>query len=325
MNKKILLIFFLLTIPLVFADIAPIIPVIDTREGFTLDIFYNYEPQNVSMILLHCGTQIKYDEIVDALYDSYIDSKRAEFKWYDMCDEIASEYGFSKEDCTRGIQFSLIERKQNFAPISELSEKIKDEEKGCYWIPSLISDECIDGKCKPFFKIMYLRGSEYKIGVHFEDINKTFYTEPIEINFYDTKYILNFNSDGSYTIQEENMNIINKNNLMIALLMTIILELIIAFIFLKKRKISMKVLFSVILASLITLPILWNLIPQRSSILFFFFILILLEKIIILFEGILIFFLNKKRITIKDSLYLSTLMNIVSFIIGSIIFLALFG
>lgn len=106
-------------------------------------------------------------------------------------------------------------------------------------------------------------------------------------------------------------------NFLIALIITLGLELLTAFIFLIVKKISKKVLISVLLVNMISLPILWsslnlfhisNLVP-----------LIIGEILVVLFEAFLIQRLNKKVISFYQTTILSLTMNILSFTGGIIL------
>lgn len=99
----------------------------------------------------------------------------------------------------------------------------------------------------------------------------------------------------------------------IALTLNLLVELLVAYIYSKAfRKLSGRVYFSIIIANisflfLILAGILFKSLDTP--------ILIGAEIFIILFEGCFIFILNKKEITLKQSLILSLIMNIASLLI----------
>ncbi len=100
-----------------------------------------------------------------------------------------------------------------------------------------------------------------------------------------------------------------------ALLFTlnIILELIISLIFIAVLNKSMKVIAAVIIANLISFPVLWQLLASGAE------FLLLFEALIVLFEGLFIYYFMKKVIPIYQSLTLSLILNICSFIFGMLL------
>ena len=121
---------------------------------------------------------------------------------------------------------------------------------------------------------------------------------------------------------------------------TIILELAVAALFLSKMKIQNKVLIAVLLGNIISLPIVWYVFPlgfdkinswmgysdfwlvfplmkSNASMVF------ISEVFAVIFESGLIFWLNRKLITLKHSFVMSLIMNVVSFFIGGYVFVFL--
>ncbi len=100
-----------------------------------------------------------------------------------------------------------------------------------------------------------------------------------------------------------------------ALLFTlnIILELIISLIFIAVLDKPMKVIAAVSIANLISFPVLWQLLAFGDE------FLLLLEALIVLFEGLFIYYFMKKVIPIHQSLTLSLILNICSFIFGMLL------
>jgi hypothetical protein len=100
-----------------------------------------------------------------------------------------------------------------------------------------------------------------------------------------------------------------------ALLFTlnILLELIISLIFIAVLNKPMKVIAAVIIANLISFPVLWQLLAFDAEFLLIF------EALIVLFEGLFIYYFMKKVIPIYQSLTLSLILNICSFIFGMLL------
>ncbi len=108
------------------------------------------------------------------------------------------------------------------------------------------------------------------------------------------------------------------SNYSIALLATLVLELIVAGIFFFFAKVPMKYLFVIGMLNLITHPLLWLI---TSNITGYGTPLIILEAIVTAFEGYVLYRFLKGRMSLFKSLVLSVLMNVISFIVGGGIYL----
>jgi len=109
-----------------------------------------------------------------------------------------------------------------------------------------------------------------------------------------------------------------------ALIVTLIIELLVAFFYLKSTKLSKTILTSVFVGNLITLPVVWFGVPKlfsslsslSSNFLLYSSLLaqplfLLTEILVIVFEAYFIHYLNK-QIQLKKSFILSVLMNLAS-------------
>ncbi len=105
-----------------------------------------------------------------------------------------------------------------------------------------------------------------------------------------------------------------------ALILTIIFEMLTAFIYLSITKISKKVLVSVFVANVISLPVVWFVFPILQNP---FLILVFSEIFAVVFEAYFIRSLNKKLITLKQSFSLSIIINLGSLFLGGTVFIAL--
>ena len=108
---------------------------------------------------------------------------------------------------------------------------------------------------------------------------------------------------------------------LIALLLTLILELLVAFVLLSVRKEPRNVMIGVLVANIISLPIVWLVFPYLS--LHFLLVILFSEIFAVLFEGYFIYLFTKKTLALVMSMILSLLMNLCSFIIGGFIFIFL--
>lgn len=133
---------------------------------------------------------------------------------------------------------------------------------------------------------------------------------------YDHVYEANLNEEGSITL----IPILPSLKPMVAKVfaLTVLLELITAFIYLSFKRISFKILVSVIIGNLITLPIIWFLIPLFMSVIIFSFLLS--EAVAVFTEAVVIRIMNKKYFTFPQSLQFSLLINVISAVIGGFLF-----
>lgn len=106
-------------------------------------------------------------------------------------------------------------------------------------------------------------------------------------------------------------------NYFIALLTTILLELLIAFIYFWRRKIPFKNLAYIIYVNLLTHPILWLISANFTG---FTMGNLIGEPLVVIIEGLLLYKLINSNLTIRKSIWLSFQMNIVSFVLGGLIY-----
>ncbi len=120
------------------------------------------------------------------------------------------------------------------------------------------------------------------------------------------------------------------HSFILALALTIIIELAVLAVFLRRWNIKikewLKPVATLIIANIISVPLVWlifffliamlvTIFPWLSIILSF----IIAEALAVIFEAYFIFWINKKAIDMKRAFILSIVMNIASFIIGGII------
>lgn len=207
-----------------------------------------------------------------------------------------------------------------------------DPIKDCYWYPSRFAwgGECKNSHCN----FGYWPPEEFKLGVYIPSLNKTFMSgEVSRQNFYST-YEANLLSNGTIEMEETTAFILSDaglpvRNFIIALIITLIIELVCVLIYINLSKINIKrysgnqnrILFTVLLANIISLPIVWFIFPLMIK--NFELIIILSEIFAIIYEGFFIKSLNKTLFTLKNALMLSFAINIISLFVGGYIFVFL--
>jgi len=207
--------------------------------------------------------------------------------------------------------------------IPQLNISEYDSAKNCYWKPAPLTwgGDCRESKCYFF----YMPPSEFKLAVYIPSLNKVFISNEISRKNFNSYYKVILNSDGSAEIYETTAVVVIKENVLYfikALIITLIVELLVSLIYISRTKLPKKILISVLIGSLITLPIVWFIFPiiKITPLV----IILLSEIFAIIFEAYFIYYLNKQVITLKKSFVLSIIMNLASLIIGVFIFLSLY-
>ncbi len=207
--------------------------------------------------------------------------------------------------------------------IPQLNISEFDSANNCYWKPAELAwgGNCQNGNCH----FNYFPTSEFRLAVYLPSQDKVYLSTEVTRENFRSTFEANLLSDGSINLQEttpfvQNNSAKNIRSFFIALILTLILELIVALIYVSSTKIYKKSLISVLIANVISLPIVWFVFPLLKIIP----LAILLGEIFaFVFEGYFIHLLNKDILPLKKSFVLSILMNLASLIIGGFIFLFL--
>lgn len=165
--------------------------------------------------------------------------------------------------------------------------------------------------------------SEFKLAIYIPSFKKVFVSNEVERNHYVSEYRLDISSDGSAIITDTTPLFSTHNviTFLFALVATVPLELLVALIFCSRSKIpKKKLLQSVLLANLISLPVVWFVFPFLQIILV---VIVLSEIFAVVFEAYFIHSLNKSLLSLRKSFTLSIIMNVVSFLLGGFIFVIL--
>jgi hypothetical protein len=209
--------------------------------------------------------------------------------------------------------------------IPQLEINEYDSSKSCYWVPARLAGggQCSNSSCH----FGYMPPSEFKLAVFIPSIDKVFITNEISRTNFNSRYKAELFSDGSAKISETTpvLSSDKVSSFAKAFPITIILELLVSLIFLSVRKLPKKILTYILLANIISLPIVWFLFPLVK--LPILAIIVMSEIFAVLFETYFIYLLNKQIITFKQSLTLNILNNLASLFVGGFIFglLGIFG
>ncbi len=195
--------------------------------------------------------------------------------------------------------------------------------KGCFWKRSSEVILCVKSRCEIYRGVPY--GEEFKFAIHFAD--KTLITESQKAVIGRNEYYI----DISKASAQDNIPVISITkarsepsvgfftSLFFALIVTISLELLVAWIYVQFKNLHRALLRSVVYANLITVPIV-SLSVFAATILPIDALVTLLfaELFAVVFEAFFMRRLNKK-LSLNQAFFLSILMNSISFFLGGIL------
>lgn len=233
--------------------------------------------------------------------------------------------GQNVPDSSFNAKMLTCQKEENQFPARDLIPQLNiseyDSANNCYWQPAELvwGGNCQNSNCH----FNYFLPSQFRLAVYLSSQDKVYLSAEVTRENFRSTFEANLLSDGNMNLQEitpftQSNSAKNIRNFFFALILTFILELIVALIFLSIAKISKKVLISVLVANVISLPLVWFVFPLLKIIP----LAILLGEIFaFVFEGYFIHLLNKEIISLKKSFILSILMNLTSLIVGGFIFL----
>ncbi len=231
-----------------------------------------------------------------------------------------------------------------FSGPDEMNITLYDPATKCYWGQSYGQRFiCSPNECSYLFR--YPRNNEPIARLQFfvPELNRTFVSGEIELADYNS-YSVNLQSDGTAALESSGADIPNNGNngssdalagwatIILPWLMTIIIEIAAAFLFLRFVKISKsrkakkskktesktgRILGFTVLANIISWPIAMILFLASMNV--GIWMIVPVELLVIVFEAFFIYWTNKKYVDLKKSFWLSAVMNIASALIGVLI------
>jgi len=217
--------------------------------------------------------------------------------------------------CVSQEELRFIQNDTKLIPQLKISEY--DLSKNCYWAPVLYAwgGECSNSKCE----FGYMPPNDFKLAVYVSSIDRVFITNEISRTNFNSHYKAELFSDGSAKITDTTP-VLQKDQIMpfiISFIITIILELLVSLIFIARTKISKKILIYVLLANIITVPIVWFAFPLlRLSVMA---TMIPSEIFAVVFEILFVYFAGRRIISFKQSIFLNLWNNLISWFIGTFI------
>lgn len=213
-------------------------------------------------------------------------------------------------------------------PVAKLLIKEYDAARDCWWYTDRLAwgGKCTEGKCT----FTYMVPSPFKLAVYLPSEDKVYLSGATSRKGtgMDTVLEANLLPSGGIETKVSPLQVTSRrqSQFIFAVVLTLIIELLAAWLYLKNRiedkKNRFKILLTVAAGSLITLPVVWFVIPMMSILLglytYYVYIVIAGEAFAVLFEGWLIYFVNKNVIPFKEALTLSLVINICSYFIGGV-------
>ena len=206
------------------------------------------------------------------------------------------------------------------SPIFKTPENIGG--KLCYWslAPLAWGGDCRNSNCGFWYSIP----DNFRVMVYFPSLDRVFVSNEVSNKNFNSKYQLDILSEGSANIYETTSFLENDMVLLFiqALIITLILELLIGYVFLRKLREYKRILGTIVIANIISLSIVW-LIVDSIGVSALSITLPVSELFVMFFETYFIYFLNKKLISLKKSFKVSVVMNLFSLFIGGLILIFL--
>lgn len=211
---------------------------------------------------------------------------------------------------------------ENYTQLQHPSLLIKEYNASgnCTWYPEIPGMEisCSNSICE-----FYPRSNVFRFAVYIPSINRTFVSGVEGAGFGD--FLFNISSSGGVQVSQTPKPSITINQLQasdvavlaLSFILTVAVELAASYIYLRLRKLSYGVLWSVLLANIISVPLFWLFLWVVGSSEFMICLLVFAgEFAVFVVEALIIFLLNRRRISIADAFLMSFINNVASFLAG---------
>lgn len=223
-----------------------------------------------------------------------------------------------------GAQYGL----PDYAP--QLNITLADAELNCSWRPGVMvwSDSnggrgnCHDSRCS----FRYNPPRTFRLAVYLPGQNTTFISNASTRTSFNSHYLLSLQPDGSAEISETTL--LPESGFLETVLwfipaafITLAVELALGLLLAIIAKFRMKrFLLSVLLANLLSLPVVWFVFPLLGNALL---VVPLAEAFAVAFEAVVIHLLGRRTVSLKMSLLISLILNAASLLAGAILLLPL--
>ena len=217
-----------------------------------------------------------------------------------------------------------LEEVKNYTRLSHPALWIEeyDDSKLCTWYPATFAwgGDCQNSRCD----FTYFLPSDFRLAVYIPSINRTFITPEAKREDFNSKFNVELFSDGRTDIHKTSMTNETITSFIVALVATIIIELIFSFAYIRWRRLQKRILISVVIANLVSVTLLWIALPLFGELSFLLccFPLVFAEALVVLLECAIIYLLNRKRIKIADAFMMSLINNLTTSMIWVLLIFA---
>jgi hypothetical protein len=198
--------------------------------------------------------------------------------------------------------------------------EIRDAGQGCTWRPSPLAwgGDCQDGQCH----FSYFLPDRFRLAVYLPTTGQVFVSDPVTRPNFDSTFQADLLADGTARVVETTPPLRQGQliSFLVALLLTLPLELLVALRFARRLPARRRVWLAVLLANLLSLPLVWFLFPRLVPPLL---AVILGEVFAVVFEAGVIHLLSRRALSLARSLALSGLANAASLFVGGALLLVL--
>jgi len=217
------------------------------------------------------------------------------------------------------MDFTLVYQTENKPTIRPAtSEQIQCQDNQCLQSDPLGEYGIQKLYCKPdgCFSIAYEYGPFQQLVLDFSDgikrSSNVFHT-PNKLRNSFTVLVREKDLIVEPSVKPQNFNALLRADAWMSLMIILLLEIFAAWAYLKYTGKSYRILYAVVLANLISMPISWQILGTLVTEPWFIWFFCLI------FEALLIWIFNHKRITARDSLELSFAINVTSYSVGMIL------
>jgi hypothetical protein len=198
--------------------------------------------------------------------------------------------------------------------------EVPDESQSCTWRPAPMAwgGDCKDGLCH----FSYFLPQRFRLAVYVPEGGQIYVSNSIARPNFNSTFQADLRPDGTARIVETTSPLHQGQlaSFLIALLISLPLELLVAWLFVRRNPRRRRVLLAVLAANLLSLPVVWFIFSRLSE------PLLIVgggELFAVLFEAGFIYLLTRPALSVARSLVLSLVANATSFLIGGPILLML--
>ena len=200
-----------------------------------------------------------------------------------------------------------------------LTLAVPEPSEACTWRlqgqPTVWGGECKDSRCH----FTYFLPQRFRLAAYLPSSDQIFISNPVtRVALYST-YRLELAEGGAARLSEDTplLRRAYVNGPLIALLLSLVIELIVGYLFVRLTHSPRRALWGVLIGNLLTTPLLWILIETTFRYDVFLIVLAAAEVVIVVVEGLIIARASQGQMLRARAFKMSLLLNLISFIVGT--------